>query len=200
MHSQHLTCILFSLLSVNPGTPGCSVDYHFCTIEGPGVSSASVESVRLLGVGVRSEDFVNPLCVERHVDEDARLVLSGAAPAMDAHAHNDLDVAVLTHQGAAVIPLQGGKSEKKRSLLGFSAGNENHQLEAAAADETQRNAAANVKVSRQRGGHSGRTEPRRGSSDPFPLQAENNHRAVCQACSTLPRRNTSAESLLRPTG
>lgn len=46
---------------------------------------------------MRSEDFVYPLRVERHVDEDARLVLSGAASAMDAHAHDDLDVAVLTH-------------------------------------------------------------------------------------------------------
>lgn len=61
--------------------------------------------MRLLKVGVRSEDFVDPLRVERHVDEDARLVLPGTASAVDAHAHDDLDVAVLTHQGAAVVPL-----------------------------------------------------------------------------------------------
>lgn len=59
----------------------------------------------LLRVGVRSKDFVYPLRVERHVNEDAGLVLSGAASAMDAHTHNDLDVAILTHQGAAVISL-----------------------------------------------------------------------------------------------
>lgn len=55
---------------------------------------------------MRSEDFVYPLRVERHVNEDARLVLSGAASAMDAHAHDDLDVAILANQGAAVISLQ----------------------------------------------------------------------------------------------
>lgn len=60
---------------------------------------------------MRSEDFVYPLRVERHIDEDVRLVLSGAAPAVDAHAHDDLDVAVLTHQGAAVISLQRRNSE-----------------------------------------------------------------------------------------
>lgn len=62
--------------------------------------------MHLLRVGVRPEDFVYPLRVERHVNEDARLVLSGAASAVDAHAHDDLDVAVLANQGAAVISLQ----------------------------------------------------------------------------------------------
>ncbi|TNN86227.1 hypothetical protein EYF80_003644 [Liparis tanakae] len=43
---------------------------------------------------------------EGHIDEDARLVGPSAASAMDAHAHDDPDLAVLTHERTAVIPLQ----------------------------------------------------------------------------------------------
>lgn len=98
---------------MNPGTPECSVDDLLFVQLKVLLSSASIESVRLLRVGVRSEDFVYPLRVERHVDEDAGLVLAGAASAVDAHAHDDLDVAVLTNQGAAVISLRGRNSYKK---------------------------------------------------------------------------------------
>ena len=55
------------------------------------------------------EDFIYPLRVERHVDEDARLVGPGAASAMDTHSHNYPDLPILTHQRAAVIPLQKKK-------------------------------------------------------------------------------------------
>lgn len=65
----------------------------------------SVGSLDALRVGVMSEDLVDPLCEEGHVDEDARLVGPGAASAMDAHSHNNPDLTVLTHEGTAVIPL-----------------------------------------------------------------------------------------------
>lgn len=120
-----LVCGLFFFSCVSPGAPECSAVFFvffFLTIGSWRflLAPASTESVHLLRVGVRSEDFVYPLCVERHVNEDARLVLSGAASAMDAHAHDDLDVAVLADQGTAVISLQRRESvsaveEKKES-------------------------------------------------------------------------------------
>lgn len=67
-------------------------------------------STNLLRVGVCSENFIYPLCVERHVNEDARLVLPSAASAMDAHAHDDLDVTILAYKRAAIISLQRGNS------------------------------------------------------------------------------------------
>lgn len=54
-------------------------------------------SLDLLRIGVIFEDFVYPLRIERYVDEDARLVGSGTAPAMDADSHNHPDFPVLTH-------------------------------------------------------------------------------------------------------
>lgn len=51
------------------------------------------------------EHLVDPLCVEGHIDEDARLVCPSAASAMDAHSNNNPDLTVLTHKRAAVIPL-----------------------------------------------------------------------------------------------
>lgn len=98
-------------LSLNPGTPECSADlckWKLKVFFAPPPPSAPVESAHLLGVGVRPEHLVYPLREERHVDEDAGLVLPRAASAVDAHAHDDLDVAVLAHQGAAVVPLRGG--------------------------------------------------------------------------------------------
>lgn len=65
----------------------------------------------LFRVGVIFEDFVYPLRIERYVDEDARLVGSGTAPAMDADSHNHPDLPVLTHQRAAVVPLQKNKNK-----------------------------------------------------------------------------------------
>lgn len=46
---------------------------------------------------------MNPSCVLRYVDEDARSVVPGAASAVDAHANYDLAALVLTHQRAAVV-------------------------------------------------------------------------------------------------
>lgn len=62
-------------------------------------------SLHLLEIGVVLEDLMYPLCVERHVDEDAGLVGSGTAPAMDADSHDDPDLPILTHQRAAVVSL-----------------------------------------------------------------------------------------------
>lgn len=59
-----------------------------------------------LGVGVMFEDLIDPLRVVGHIDEDARLVGPSAAPAMDTHSNNNLDLSVLAHERAAVIPLQ----------------------------------------------------------------------------------------------
>lgn len=70
-------------------------------------------SLNLLRIGVIFEDFVYPLRVERNVDEDARLVGSGTAPAMDADSHNHPDLPILAHQRAAVVPLQKYKNKTK---------------------------------------------------------------------------------------
>lgn len=51
------------------------------------------------------EDLVDPVRVERHVDEDGGLVGPCAAPAVHAHAHDDLNVPVLANQGPAVVSL-----------------------------------------------------------------------------------------------
>lgn len=69
-------------------------------------------SLDLLWIGVIFEDFVYPLRVERYVDEDAGLVGSGTAPAMDADSHNHPDLPIPTHQGAAVVPLQISKQDR----------------------------------------------------------------------------------------
>lgn len=58
-------------------------------------------------LGVMPEDFVDPLCVKRHVDEDGGPIGAGAASAMDAHTDHDFDFPILTHQRTAVIPLRG---------------------------------------------------------------------------------------------
>lgn len=65
----------------------------------------SVESLGALRVGVISEDLVDPLSVEGHIDEDARLVGPSAASAMDTHSYNNLDLSILTHKGPAIISL-----------------------------------------------------------------------------------------------
>ncbi len=69
----------------------------------------SIESLGDFRVGVISEDLVDPLCVKGHVDEDARLVGSSTASAMDTHSHNNLDFTILTHKRTAIIPLQKKK-------------------------------------------------------------------------------------------
>lgn len=74
-------------------------------------------SLHLLGIGVVFEDFVYPVRVERHVDEDARLVGSGTAPAMDADSHDDPDLPVLTHQRAAVVSLQKTPPAKQKNKM-----------------------------------------------------------------------------------
>lgn len=66
-------------------------------------------SLDLLRIGVIFEDFVYPLRVEGNVDEDARLVGSGTAPAMDADSHNHLDLPILAHQRPAIVSLQKKK-------------------------------------------------------------------------------------------
>lgn len=65
----------------------------------------SVKSLNNLRVGVVFEDFVDPLCVEGHINEDAGLVGSSAASTGDAHSHNNPDLTILTHERAAIIPL-----------------------------------------------------------------------------------------------
>lgn len=65
----------------------------------------SVESLDNLRVGVIFEDLVDPLCVKGNIDENARLVGPSTASAMDAHSNNNLDLTVLTHKRAAIIPL-----------------------------------------------------------------------------------------------
>lgn len=61
------------------------------------------------------EDFVYPLCVERHIDEDARLVGPSTASAMDTHSQDNPGVTILTYKRAAIISLQ-----KKKSIARFS--------------------------------------------------------------------------------
>lgn len=63
-------------------------------------------SRKISALGEIFEDLVDPLCVVGHVDEEARLVGPRAASSVDAHAHDDLDPPVPTHERAAVIPLQ----------------------------------------------------------------------------------------------
>lgn len=60
----------------------------------------------LFRVGVVFEDFVYPLCVERHIDEDTRLVGPSTASAMDTHSHDNPDVTILTYKRSAIIPLK----------------------------------------------------------------------------------------------
>lgn len=55
------------------------------------------------------EDLVDPLCVEGHVDEDARLVGPSTASAVDTHSDNNPDVTVLAHKWATIIPLRNRK-------------------------------------------------------------------------------------------
>lgn len=74
-------------------------------------------SLDLLRVGVIFEDFMYPLSIERYVDEDARLVGSGTASAMDTDSHNHPDLPILTDQRAAVVPLQ---KNKKKTRIVFS--------------------------------------------------------------------------------
>lgn len=62
-----------------------------------------------LRVRIMFEDLVDPLRVKGHIDEDAWLVGPSAASAMDTHSDNNPDLAVLTHERAAVIPLQKKK-------------------------------------------------------------------------------------------
>lgn len=73
-------------------------------------------SLDLQRIGVVFEDFVYPLRVERHVDEDARLVGSGTAPAVNADSHDDPKIPVLTHQRAAVVPLRTKAKQMRQSL------------------------------------------------------------------------------------
>lgn len=61
-----------------------------------------------------------PLCVERHIDEDAGLVGSGTAPAMDADSHDDPDFPILTHQRAAVVSLLKQNQKQKQDATFFS--------------------------------------------------------------------------------
>lgn len=56
-----------------------------------------MESLYSLRVGVIFKDLVHPLRVERHIDEDARLVGTSAASAVDAHTNDNPDIAVLAH-------------------------------------------------------------------------------------------------------
>lgn len=74
-------------------------------------------SLDLLRIGVIFEDFVYPLRVEGNVDEDARLVGSGTAPAMDADSHNHPDLPILAHQRPTIVPLQ--KQTKKKHIFFF---------------------------------------------------------------------------------
>lgn len=74
-------------------------------ISSPGAVLSPIESLDDLRVGVIFEDLVDPLCVEGHIDEDARLVGPSTASAMDTHSHNNPDVTILTHKRATIIPL-----------------------------------------------------------------------------------------------
>lgn len=81
-------------------------------------------SLDLLRIGVIFEDFVYPLRVERYIDEDARLIGSGTAPAMDADSHNHPDFPILTYQRATVVSLQTAKTKQKnidQTFLSFIA-------------------------------------------------------------------------------
>ena len=73
-------------------------------------------SLDLLRIGVIFEDFVYPLRVERYIDEDARLVGPRTAPAMDADSHNHPDLPILTHQRAAVVPLQKTQTKHRKDF------------------------------------------------------------------------------------
>lgn len=90
----------------NTRCPECTAG--FTEVEAPGLSWL-FHSLLGLRVGVIFEDLVDPLCVEGHIDENARLVGASTASAMDAHSHNNPELTILTHKRAAVIPLQKKK-------------------------------------------------------------------------------------------
>ena len=75
-------------------------------------------------LGVIFEDLVDPLGVEGDVDEDAGLVGSRTASAMDADAHNHLALPVLADQRTAVVPLQAHTPKDRKSQL--FGGDQNH--------------------------------------------------------------------------
>lgn len=76
-------------------------------------------SLSNLRVGVIFEDFVNPLSIVGHINEDARLVESSAASAMDAYTNNNFELTILTHKRATIIPLQKKKQNKTQSRVIF---------------------------------------------------------------------------------
>ena len=61
---------------------------------------------------------MDPLGVEGDVDEDAGLVGSRAAPAVDADAHNHLALSLLADQRTPVIPLQAGQADRQTDRKG----------------------------------------------------------------------------------
>lgn len=56
--------------------------------------------------GIVFENFMYPLCVERDVYKDGRLVCPCTTSAMDAHSNYDLDLSILTYERTTIIPLK----------------------------------------------------------------------------------------------